>query len=238
MALYLYYHRFSSYCQKVLIALYEKEVEFIAHEVDLGDERSRAELTALWPHTKFPVLHDTGAALTLPESSSIIEYVDGLSAKGPRLIPERPDHARIVRQWDRILDNYLHIPMQKIVGDRLRPDDSRDPYGVEEARRTIATTYSLLDRSLPPTGWLGGREFSLADCSAAPPLFYSSMVAPFGPGHPRLSAYLDRLMQRPSFARCIDAARDFRAYFPGAPGDGPWPDEAAAPAPQESRVAF
>jgi glutathione S-transferase len=237
MTLFLYYHPFSSFCQKALIALYEKEVAFQPYEVDLGDERAHAELAALWPHAKFPVLHDMAAQVTLPESSAIIEYVDCLSDAGPRLIPEKPADARTVRLWDRILDNYLHVPMQKIVGDRLRPEGKGDAYGVAEARATIATTYDLLNRRLGDTGWLGGSEFSIADCAAAPPLFYASKLAPFGSTHPRLAAYFNRLMKRPSFARCVEEARHFRPYFPGGPGDAGWPDEIEAGG-DGPRVAF
>lgn len=230
MTLFLYYHPFSSFCQKVLIALHEKELDFEPYRIDLGDERSRGELTAIWPFGKFPVLHHLEAGVTLPESSIINEYVDALSNAGPRLLPADAAGARNVRLLDRILDNYLHAPMQKIVGDRLRPDGRRDPHGVEEARATIATLYRQLERGLGANGWLNGAAFSLADCAAAPPLFYASRLVPFG-AHPRVQAYFGRLMERPSFQRCLDEARQYRDLFPAAPDDGPWPDEAP-------RVAF
>ena len=236
MTLFLYYHPFSSFCQKVLIALYEKELDFEPYRIDLGDERSRGELTAIWPFAKFPVLHHLEAGVTLPESSIINEYVDGLSEAGPKLLPADPVRARNVRLLDRIIDSYLHVPMQKIVADRLRPEGGRDPHGVEEARATIATLYRQLERSLGTTGWLNGTDFSLADCAAAPPLFYCSRVAPFG-AYPRIQAYFGRLMERDSFKRCVDEARRYRDLFPAAPDDAPWPD-AAASAPEEQRVAF
>lgn len=230
MTLFLYYHPFSSYCQKAMIALYEKELAFEPYKIDLGDERSRAELTAIWPFAKFPVLHHVEAGVTLPESSIIVEYADRLSQAGPSLLPTDPFQALNARLLDRILDNYLHAPMQKIVADRLRPQGSGDPHGVEEARATIATLYRQLDRGLGATGWLNGLDFSLADCSAAPPLFYAARLVPFD-SYPRLQAYFRRLLERPSFRRCLDEARQFRPFFPEGPGDAGWPDE-------EARVAF
>lgn len=224
MTLILYYHPFSSYCQKALIALYEKQVDFEPYKIDLGDPRQKTEFAAVWPYAKFPVLHDIDANVTLPEASLICEYVDTLSQTGPLLMPARADEVRGVRLFDRILDNYLHTPMQKIVGDRLRPENARDPYGVAEARDLIAATYRLLESRLVDGQWIAGRDFSLADCSAAPPLFYASKLVPLD-GHPRLAAYLQRMLARPSFKRCLDEARDFRPYFPSAPEDGRWPDE-------------
>ncbi len=230
MTLILYYHPFSSYCHKAMMALYEKELAFSPFLIDLGDERSRAQFAAIWPYAKFPVLHDTAASVTLPESTIIAEYADSLGTAGPRLIPEKADEARGVRLWDRMLDNYLHVPLQKIVGDRLRPAGKADPHGAQEARATLATTYALLESRLADTGWISGPEFNLADCAAAPPLFYAARVAPLA-GHRRLSAYLQRVMERPSFRRCLDQAREYRPIFPADPADGPWADE-------DQRVVF
>lgn len=238
MTLFLYYHPFSSYCQKALMALYEKGVPFHPYLVDLGDARAKAELAAIWPYAKFPVLHDLEAAVTLPEATIIAEYVDGLSQAGPRLIPADPVEARSIRLFDRMLDNYLHAPLQKIVSDRLRPEGKGDPVGVEEARATLATTYQLLERRVAPNSWIGHRDFTLADCAAAPPLFYASRLAPLD-RYPRLADYLSRVMERPSFRRCLDDARFFRPYFPAAAGDAPWPDEQQGAATQDDgRVAF
>lgn len=231
MTLHLYCHPFSSFCQKTLMAFYEKQAEFTSHVIDLSDARSRAELLALWPYGKFPVLHDTVSGMTMAESAMIIEYVDASSAAGPRLVPADPATSRAVRLWDRILDNYLHVPMQKIVTDRLRPPGQGDAFGVAEARNTLAITYRMLDRALTQGEWLFGEAFTMADCAAAPPLFQAERVAPFRADHPNLAAYFVRLLARPSFARCLDEARDHRGFFPAAEGDAPWPDEAA-------RVAF
>lgn len=225
MTIELYFHPLASFCQKALIAFYEKGVAFEPHVVNLGDPDERAEFLAIWPVGKFPVLRDTARGLTLPESSMVIEYVDGLSADGPRLIPTDPDQARTVRLWDRILDNYLHIQMQKVVGDRIRPEGERDPTGVEDAKAKIETALGLLENGLREDGWLTGPGFTMADCAAAPPLFYASRVVPFRGRYPKLDAYFDRLLERPSFRRAVDGAKPFRSWFPAAPSDGPWPDE-------------
>lgn len=234
-SLVLYYHPFSSFCWKALMAIYEKQLSFRPHMIDLGDERQRAELAAIWPYAKFPVLHDMDSGVTMPEATLIAEYVDALDGD-PFLVPADPAQARNVRLWDRMLDNYLHLPMQKIVGDRLRPEGKRDPHGVEEARETIATTYRLLDRAIVPNNYLAGLEFSLADCAAGPPLFYLAKLAPFD-NYPRLKAYFELLLGRFSFQRCIEDARPFRPFFPSAPTDAPWPGEAAV-AQEDGRVAF
>lgn len=225
MTIELYFHPFASFCQKALIAFREKEVAFEPHVVNLGDPDERAAYLAIWPIGKFPLIRDTTRGLTLPEASIVIEYVDGLSTTGPRLIPADPDQARSVRLWDRILDNYLHIQMQKVVGDRLRPEGQRDPYGVEEARTRIETTYGILEDGLGTDGWLAGPEFTMADCAAGPPLRYAQRLVPFGGRYPKLRAYFRRLLERPSFQRVLDDARPFRDYFPAAPTDAGWPED-------------
>lgn len=230
MTLILYYHPFSSYCHKVLIALYEKEVAFEPYKIDLANPRQRAELAAVWPYARFPVLHHIDTGITLPESSIIVEYVDGLSSAGPQLLPADPAVNRNVRLFDRTLDNYLMTPMQRIVADRLRPEDKKDPAGVAEARAMLDTSYALLERRLNPTGWIAGPDFTLADCAAAPALFYAAKLAPLA-AHLRLQAYLQRVMERPSFRRCLDEAQPYRQFFPSAPGDGDWPDD-------RSRLSF
>lgn len=225
MTLQLYFHPFSSFCWKALIAFHEKGVAFDPHVVNLGDEASRAEFFAIWPIGKFPVLRDTDRGRTITESSIIIEYVDRLGGAGPKLIPDDPERALAAREWDRVLDNYVHVPMQKIVGDRLRPEGRNDPHGVEDARRLIDTACAFLDDKLADDGWLAGEDFTLADCAAAPPLFYVEKLAPFRSRYPRLSAYFGRLLERPSVRHVIDEARFFRPFFPGAPEDAGWPDE-------------
>lgn len=214
MTLRLYAHPFSSYCQKVLIALYENSTPF--EYLTLDDAKNGADLEALWPIKKFPLLVDEGRAIL--EASIIIEYLD-LHHSGPvRLIPEDPRAALEVRLMDRFFDNYVMTPMQKIVGDRLRPEQDRDPYGVTEARAMLDKAYDWLDRTLADREWAAGAAFSLADCAAAPALFYADWAHPMGEKFPRVRDYRRKLLAQPSFARAVDEARPYRPYFPlGAP---------------------
>ena len=223
VTLHLYYHPFSSYCQKVMTALHERDLPYERHVVDLGDPRSKAEFAAIWPFAKFPVLADDYGRVTLPESSLIIEYLDTLSASGKRMTPIDATHLRAVRLLDRVIDNYIQTPVQKIVGDRLRPEDKRDPHGVEEARALLETSYQFLEPRIVQT-YLSGPDVTLADCAAAPALFYAQKVAPFADRYPLLADYLQRMLERPSFARCVEEARYFREYFPSADGDADWPE--------------
>jgi glutathione S-transferase len=219
MTLTLYYHPFSSFCQKVLVALYEREVPFEAVIVDLSDAEQKAALERLWPIGKFPVLRDEARGLTVPESSLIVEYLDRAHPGPPPLVPAEPDLALEARRWDRFFDQYVEAPLQKAVGDCFRPEGAKDGHGVAEARVMLARAYDLLEGSLASGGsWVGGEAFTLADCGAAPALFYANMVEPFT-GRPRLEAYYSRLRGRPSFARAVNEARPFRPFFPLA-----WPE--------------
>jgi len=216
MALRLYYHPFSSFCQKVLIALYENGTAFEPEVVDLGNPDSRAAFAAVWPLAKFPVLRDEARGLTIPESTTIIEYLALHHAGATPLIPADADAALQARIWDRFHDNYIEHPMQKIVADRLRPADRRDPHGVTEARALLNTAYGILETETARKTWAAGESFTLADCAAAPGLFYAELVHPFADRYPRLGAYFERLMARPSFARVVEEARPYRHFFPQA----------------------
>jgi len=212
----LYAHPFSSYCQKVLIALYENETPFEYRMLGPEHERNFAELRARWPFGRFPVLVDDGR--TLAESSIIIEHL-ALRHPGPvALIPSDPRVALGVRALDRCFDLYVHTPMQKLVGDALRPAEARDPFGVGEARKLLDTAYAWLDGTLAGRTWAAGDAFSLADCAAAPALFYADWAHPIGAAFANLRGLRQRLLARPSFARAVDEARPHRANFPlGAP---------------------
>lgn len=214
MALKLYAHPFSSYCQKVLIALYENDVPFEFRM--LGDEPANAELASLWPIKRFPVLVD--GERTVVEASIIIEHL-GLYHPGPvKLVPEDPRVALKVRMMDRFFDNYVMTPMQKIVLDRLRPETDRDCHGVDEARRMLDTAYAWLDYTMAGREWAADDAFSMADCAAAPSLFYADWAHPISAEHANAHAYRKRLLARPSFARVVDEARPYRPFFPlGAP---------------------
>lgn len=214
MPLKLYYHPFASFCQKVLIAFYESDIPFEPHIVDLMDERSRAEFAAIWPLAKFPVLRGDARDRTIPESSIIIEYLAHNFPGATRLLPADADLALRTRLWDRFYDHYVDVPMQKIVTDRLRPAERHDPHGVEEAKALLRTAYGIAETATAESGWAMGDAFSMADCAAAPALYYANLVLPFGDSHRKLAAYLGRLRERPSFARVVAEAKPYRHLFP------------------------
>jgi glutathione S-transferase len=216
MALELYAHPFSSYCQKVLIALYENATPFALRLLEPEQPQNMARLAELWPMRQFPLLVDDGQ--TVVEASIIIEHLQ-LRRPGPvRLIPDDPQQALEVRFMDRVFDNYVSTPVQKCVFDALRAPENRDAYGVSEARRMLDTAYAWLEQRLQGRTWAAGEAFSLADCAAAPFLFYADWTQPIGEAFPTVRAYRQRLLQRPSFARAVDEARPYRAFFPlGAP---------------------
>jgi glutathione S-transferase len=213
MTLTLHYHPLASFCHKALIALDELGLAFDPVVVDLFDPASRDAFAKVWPLLKFPVLEDPARGATVAESTAVIEYLDAFHAAGGRMIPADPDLAWQARMWDRIFDSYVHLPMQKIVTDAIRPEGAHDPHGVAEARETLAATYRFLEDRLPAP-WALGESFGLADCAAAPALFYADVVQPLGPSEPRLRAYLDRLVRRPSYARVLAAAAPYFPMFP------------------------
>jgi glutathione S-transferase len=221
MTLRLYYHPFASFCQKVLVAFYENEVPFERELINLGDPEQRAALQRVWPLAKFPVLRDEARDVTLPESSLIIAYLGRHYPGLVELVPADPEAAMRAHLMDRMFDNYISAPLTKIVVDSFRPEGRHDPQGVEEARALISNTYGILDRELAQGGWAAGEKFTLADCAAAPALFYSNTAIPFGE-HRNLAAYYERLLARPSFARVVDDARLYRHLFPL-----PWPENYA-----------
>jgi glutathione S-transferase len=209
----LYSHPFSSYSQKVLIALYENDTPFDYR--NLEEPASNAELAALWPLKRFPVLVDGDQ--TVLEATTIIEHLQIRHPGWVRLIPDG-DEGVEVRMLDRIFDNYVMTPMQKIVGNQLRPEADRDAYGVLEARALLDKIYAWLDAHLAGRVWACGASFTLADCAAAPSLFYADWAHEIPAVHTNLRAYRARLLARPSVRRAVDEARRYRSYFPlGAP---------------------
>jgi glutathione S-transferase len=213
MTLRLYFHPLSSFCHKVLTALYENDTPFEGEVVNFMDEASYKGFITLWPIGRFPVLRDEQRGKTVPESTVIIEYLDHHRPGRTRFIPEDRDLADETRYWDRFFDLYVHVPMQKIVTDRIRPQGSNDPYGVDQAKTLIATAYDLLEPHLAGRQWLNGRDFSLADCAAAGCLRYADMQVPIGARN-NLAAYLERLKARPSYARVWKEAEPFLAMVP------------------------
>jgi glutathione S-transferase len=214
MSLTLHYHPLASFCWKALIALYENDIPFQPNLVDLGNPAERAALLKLWPIGKFPVLRDDAHDQTVPESSVIIEYLDRHYPGRTKFIPDEPELAWQTRLRDRFYDLYVHLPMQKIMDDRLRPADKKDPHGVEEARARLRTCYRMIERQMSAGDWAMGDRFTIADCAAAPSLFYGNMVVPFGGEHRNLSAYFERLKARPSFARVTKEAEPYFNMVP------------------------
>jgi glutathione S-transferase len=210
----LYAHPFSSYSQKALVALYENQIPFDYR--NLEDAQASAELAALWPMRRFPILVDGDR--TVLEATCVIEYLD-VHHPGPvKLIPEDRDAALEVRMLDRFFDLYVSTPQQKVVFDRLRPEADRDAYGVREARAMLDTAYAWLDQRMATREWATGPAFTLADCAAAPFLFYADWTHEIDPRFAHVRAYRERLLARPSFQRAVEEARPYRAYFPlGAP---------------------
>jgi|SRR5690625_3184299 len=209
----LYAHPFSSYSQKVLIALYENDTPFEFRMLAPDDGKAMAELEALWPFKRFPVLVDDDR--TVAESSIIIEYLH-LHYPGPvRLIP---DDALEARFMDRFFDNYIQTPVQKVVSDSFRNKGDHDSKGVADSRKMLDTAYGWLDETMAAREWAAGNAFTLADCAAAPALFYADWTHPIGEAYANVRAYRRRLLARHSFARAVDEARPFRPLFPlGAP---------------------
>ena len=216
MTLALYAHPFSSYCQKVLVALYETGARFDYRALSPEAPEHGAALARLWPLGRFPVLVDGDR--TLIESSVIVEYLDRRHPGPAPLIPRDPDDALDVRFLDRFFDNYVMTPMQRIVADHMRPAVRRDAQTVAEARGLLDKAYAWLDAHVASRLWAAGADFGLADCAAAPALFYADWVHPIPDACPHARAYRARLLARPSFARAVDEARPFRTLFPpGAP---------------------
>ncbi|HTK00513.1 MAG TPA: glutathione S-transferase family protein [Bordetella sp.] len=216
MALQLYYHPFSSYCQKALIALYDNNIAFERNVLDGPDSPAGKRLAELWPMRRFPVLVDGDR--TVAEATCIIEYL-GLYHPGPvRMIPEDPKAALETRFMDRFFDNYVAAPQMQIVFNQIRPEDARDAYGVKQSREMLERSYAWLDKKMANREWAAGDRFSLADCGAAPFLFYADWTHAIPSQYGNVHAFRRRLLLHPSFARAVDDARPFRHFFPlGAP---------------------
>ena len=213
--LIFYGHPFSSYTWKVLIALYEKGIEFEYRSVDPAFPGHMPELKAYWPVGQFPLLVDDGVPWF--ESSIIIEYLDHLVPE-PRLIPQDFDAALKVRFFDRIFDHHVMGQMQHVVNDAIRGPGGHVQSIVDGARAKLETVYGWLDKELAGGGWVTPYGFTLADCAAAPSLFYADWVYQIPQTYENLRAYRARLLAHPTVSRCVEEARPYRAYFPlGAP---------------------
>lgn len=215
MSYILYAHPFSSYSWKAMIALHEKELPYELRIVE--DEGVMTQLRRHWPLGKFPVLVDEDAPVI--EATTIIEYLDLRHYERAPLIPANAVDALDVRFMDRVFDNHVMTPMQAVVTEALpHLIGTTDPVRAQKAREALETIYAWLEARLAGRLWACSAGFSLADCAAAPSLFYADWVHPIGDRYPELRAYRTRLNERPSVARCIEGARPYRHYFPlGAP---------------------
>jgi glutathione S-transferase len=213
----LYGHLFSSYTQKALTALYENDTRFEFLDLSPDNPDIYAEFARRWPIRRFPLLVD--GERQVMEATCIIDYLHVHHPGGSRLIPDDADAAIEVRMLDRFFDNYVHAQVQRIVGDSLRPDPAdRDAYGVNEARERLDTAYAWLDGHMANREWAAADAFTLADCAAAPALFYADWTHRIGGQFRNVHAYRQRLLARPSFARCVEGGRPYRHFFPlGAP---------------------
>jgi glutathione S-transferase len=214
MALRFHYHPLASFCHKALIALYENAIQFEPVIVDFGDPKSADAFRELWPMAKMPALEDTDRVQFVAEASAVVEYLDRHHPGPTRFVPDDADAAWQIRMWDSVFDSYVHEPMQKIVTDNLRPAGRNDAEGVAQAMAQLRQSYDFLERRFAGRTWLVGDTFTLADCSAAPALFYADTVVPFGREHAWLADYLERLMARPSYARVLNEAEP---WFPNVP---------------------
>ncbi|HEX7759496.1 MAG TPA: glutathione S-transferase family protein [Caulobacteraceae bacterium] len=214
MALTLYAHPLSSYCWKVLTALYENGTPFEMRLLSQDNPAAGAELARLWPIAKFPLLRDTARDQIVPESSIIIDYLDQHYPGPSRLIPADPDLARQVRLADRFYDLHVHEHMQRIVSDLLRPESAKDPFGTQQAKDRLDLAYDVIEADMAAKTWAVGEAFSLADCAAGPALFYGDFQHPIGAKRPNAFAYLERLKARPSLARAMKEAEPYMAMVP------------------------
>lgn len=216
-SLQLHYHPLSSYCHKLLIALRELDIEVDKRLLNLGDPEQRAAFLALWPTGKMPLLVDAGRPIA--ETSIIIEHLQRRhAAPGRSLIPDDPEAALQVRLWDRLFDLYVMTPMQAHTADLLRPAGERDAAAVARAREVLERSYAMVEQQLQGRRWVASEVFSLADCAAAPSLFYAVSYLPIPPQHSQLKAYFERLMARESVARTVDEARPYLRFYPGRAG--------------------
>ena len=214
MTLQLFGHPFSSYTWKVLIPLYADGTDFQFRQVP-EDEGNYAELKAIWPFGKFPLLVDDGEPVI--ETTCIIEHLQA-KHRGPNVWIPDGELGRRVRFLDRFFDLHVQGNMQPSVNHALRPEGHGDAYGAEQGRKNLHIAYDWLEANLPDGAWAAGNSFNLADCAAAPALFYADWVEEIGDSRPKLRAYRARLLAHPVVARVVDEARPYRPYFPlGAP---------------------
>lgn len=220
LPLVVYGHPFSSYTQKVLIALFENDTPFDLRTVGADAPEDTQEWLRRWPLAKFPVLVDRERDRQLVETSVIIEYLS-LEHPGPvELVPADARVALDVRFWDRFFDLHVMNAAQLAVDGALTGDATKRADGLALSVQKLGRAYAWANTALAGKSWAAGTggAFTLADCAAAPSLFYADWVHPIPEEYSVLRAYRARLLQRPSVARAVDGGRPFRPLFPlGAP---------------------
>jgi glutathione S-transferase len=214
VSLVLHYHPLSSFCHKVLIAIYETGAPVRLRHLDLQDAGERDAHRARWPLGKMPVLEDEASGRVLPETSIIIEHLQQRHP-GPRpLLPADPEAQLDVRLWDRLSDHYVMFPLQAAVAAVIAGDAAQAAKAEAVSVAQLELAYGVLEQRLRDRTWLAGEDFSLADCAAAPALFYAGAVRPFSQDFPALGAYFARLLERPSVQRVLREAQPWIRYFP------------------------
>ncbi len=214
MTLTLYSHPLASFCHKVLIALHEAGTGFDPLLVDLSDPGEHARFLDLWPVGKMPVLRDDDRNETIPEASIIIEYLDQNYPGNRPMLPADPANCLQARLWDRFFDLYVQEPMQKIVFDSFRPEGEKDKTGVVAAEQRLMQAYEMVENHMKDRTWAAGDDFSIAECSAAPALFFAGIIVPFKFDQAALRGYFERLVDRPSFRRVLVEAQPYFGNFP------------------------
>jgi glutathione S-transferase len=208
----IYGHPFSSFTWKALIALYERGVPFEFRMLDLEHPENVAAVARFAPTGQFPVLVD-GERVVI-ESAAIVEYLDLHHGEAPPMVPSDARMAIEARQMDGVFDDYVMVPLQRMVATVLREEDKRDPHVEGEVKAVLDKTYAWLNAWMAARTWAANNTFGIADCAAAPALFYAHWAFPIPESHAALRAYRERLLARPSVARVVDEARPWREYFP------------------------
>lgn len=211
--LILHGHPLSSFCMKVAMALDELGLSFRSEMVDLGDEAARARFLALWPLGKMPVLSDDAAEEAVPETSIIVDYLAARYPGSKTLIPADPDRAWRARFWDRFFDLHVMAPVQRYADFRLGRPGSRDEAIPDVVRGQLASAFGVLEAQVGEP-WMLGSDLTVAECAGAPALFYADRIVPLAEAHPAAAAYLERLKQRPSFARALAQAAPYMHMVP------------------------
>ena len=210
----LYYHPLSTYCQKVLVAIHEKGARYKPHIVDLMNPESRDEYRELYPMGKVPLIVLNHGPL-IPESSIIIEYLDGLG--GPRMISTDPDVARKTRFKDRFIDLYLSDSVGTLFFENRKPAEAQDAQKIETSRYRIKAAYDFLEYEISDQTWANGEDFSMSDCAAAAALLYAPDVAPYD-DYPSISSYAERLSARDSVRQAREEAAPYIERMNAASG--------------------